>query len=558
MALNFNIAMKNLYLFFLLAFNLNFYCQDTVGTLTYTTDAYNGYTLFSSGTSTETYLINNCGEVINQWTSNYTPGNSLYLLENGNLLRTGKIDNPSITIGGIGGIIELFSWDNTLLWQYTYSTSEVAQHHDIFPLPNGNILMLALSVMTGTEAIQAGRDPLKLSEGRLFNEQIIELEPLGANQANIVWEWNLKDHLIQDIDNTKDNFGVVADNPQLLNINFLNNNSSLGPANWIHANSIQYNETLDQIILSSRLLSEIYIIDHSTTTSEAASHSGGNYNKGGDFLYRWGNPKAYNHGDSDDQQLFGQHFPHWIEDGFTDAGKIILFNNGNAREVELSTNTPINYSSIDVIDPSETSGVYAYDAINGYSPTSPSWTYTDPIDVKLFYSPILSGAQRLPNGNTLICNGILGKFFEIDSNGDTVWEYVNPDSSSGIIKQGEPPSSNVVFRATKLPLNYPAFSGKNLTPGAPIQTEVNFNCSILSNLTVNISKILLHPTPVKDILNIKSQQTVSNIRIYNILGKVVKEFKSTYSLNLSNLKQGLYVIQFQIDGAIINKKIIKT
>jgi hypothetical protein len=267
--------------------------QNTLGIIRNDLAAYNGYTLFSPNQSTETYLINNCGEILHQWTSSYTPAASVYLLENGNLLRTGKISNSNITFGGVGGKIELFDWDNNLLWEYTYSSPLMSQHHDIYPLPNGHILMLAVDTITQVDAINAGRNPALITQGKLFNEQIIELEPiLGTNTANIVWEWDIKDHIIQDYDVTKTNYGIVSDHPELLDFNFLNDNN--GAANWLHFNSMQYNTTLDQILLSSRLLSEVYIIDHSTTTLEASTNAGGVYGKGGDFLYRWGNPESHN------------------------------------------------------------------------------------------------------------------------------------------------------------------------------------------------------------------------------------------------------------------------
>ena len=324
--------LKKLLLSFLFIVNLSV-GQNTVGTVSITEDAFEAYTLFTI--HTKTYLINNCGEVINDWTSNYLPGNSVYLLPNGNLLRAGRIVDGSsdINFGGTGGIVELFDWDGNTIWSYTYSSNNFKQHHDVYPLPNGNILMLSVSVMDEAEAIQAGRDPSFLPDSELFNEQILELEPVGSNGANIVWEWNIKNHLIQDFDNTKDNFGVIADNPQLLNINYLNGLD--GSDNWLHVNSMQYNETLDQIVISSRHLSEIWIIDHTTTTSEAESSIGGTYGKGGDLHYRWGNPQSYGQGTSVDRKLFGQHYPHFIKSGLPNEGKIIVFNNGFQTRQEL-------------------------------------------------------------------------------------------------------------------------------------------------------------------------------------------------------------------------------
>lgn len=522
--------------------------QNTVGVLKNEPDSLNGYTLLYPANSQETYLINNCGEVINQWHSNYTPGASAYLLENGNLLRTGKITNPDINFGGVGGKIELFDWDNNLLWEYTYSTTNHSQHHDVYPLPNGNILMLAVSTMQSLEAIQAGRDPSLLSDGKLFNEQILELEPVGSNHANIVWEWNIKEHLIQDIDNTKDNFGIVADNPQLLDINFLNANNPV--ANWLHINSIQYNENLDQIILSSRRLSEIYIIDHSTTTQEAASHSGGTYGKGGDFLYRWGNREAYDKGDNSNVTLDGQHYPHWVPDTFTDEGKIILFNNGNS----------VGFSSVEIIDPPTTSaGVYTYNSVTGYGPTASEWSYTAPTPSD-FFSSILSSGERLPNGNTLICDGDSGYFFEVDVNNIIVWEYVNPDAASGILSQGDIPSSNFTFRAKKFPFDYPAFIGRDLTPGDPIETNPDIsNCNLLSvpDNTIEELNVKLYPNPVIDYLTVDYAKSINSIEVYTMFGQLLKKVTNTKNIKLGNMSSGFYLIRINSEEGSITKKILK-
>lgn len=432
---------------------------NTVGVILNTANALNGYTLFA--VHTETYLINNCGEVVNQWTSKYS-GKSVYILENGNLLRAAEIPNPgNIIIPGIGGRVELFDWEGNLLWEYNYSTTTASQHHDVFPMPNGNVLILAATVINEAEARQIGRKIVTPPFMQLYNEQILELKPKNSNEADIVWEWNIKDHLIQDVDNTKDNYGDVSKNPQRLDVNFLGTTS--GGANWLHINSMQYNAELDQIILSSRHMNEIYIIDHSTTTAEAATGSGGTYQKGGDLLYRWGNPIVYGLGTIDDQILFGQHTPYWIEAGYPDAGKIMLFNNGVNRSPE--------YSEIFILTPPTTApGAYTFTANAAYGPKNPDYTYTAVVQTD-FFSEFVSNAQRLPNGNILICEGEPGHFFEIDSNENIVWDYISPVGASKILSQGENPdsTSNIVFRAIKYSVEYAAFEERDLTPGLPIE-----------------------------------------------------------------------------------------
>lgn len=534
---------------FLLLFSFSF-SQNTVGTVSITEDAYDAYTLFTSHKNT--YLINNCGEVLKTWTSNYLPGNAVYLLPNGNLLRAGRLNNGStINIGGDGGIIELFNWNGNKLWSYTYSSNNHRQHHDVYPLPNGNILVLAITVMSKSEAIEAGRNPNLLNDNELYNEQVIELEPIGTNQANIVWEWNIKDHFIQDLDNTKSNFGVISDNPQLLNINFLNDNSARN--NWLHINSMQYNAERDQIILSSRLLSEIWIIDHSTTTSEAASSSGGTYGKGGDLLYRWGNPEAYENGIPKDRMLFGQHTPYYIEPGLPNAGKIMIFNNGFQRTPE--------FSQVDIITPPETSlGVYEYLPDTAYGPQQTDYTYSDLFSVpSSFFTQVVSNAQQLPNGNILICEGINGYFFEIDDNKNKVWEYINPinNITGDTTEQMDDPIGNIVFRAQKYPLDYSAFTGKDLSPGLPLEDNPNLTpCNTLSVSDFELQSVNLYPNPTQGDLKINSKTTIHKVEVYNVLGEQVL-VTSSDRIDLSEQTNGIYFLKIHIDSNIISRKVIK-
>lgn len=444
------------------------HAQQTVGLFTQANGSEDGYVLFAPMMSTSTYLIDKCGKELHSWSSTHKPGQSVYLLEDGTLMRPGSTNNLVFTAGGSGGIIEQFDWNSNLLWSYTISDTLQCQHHDICPLPNGNILAIAWERKTITEAINAGRDPA-LTGTDFWSEQILELQPIGTNSANIVWEWHAWDHLVQDHDNSKNNYGTVSDHPELVNINHYSGQAT--NSDWLHMNAIAYNPALDQVMVSLHNFNEIWIIDHSTTTAEAASHTGGTHNKGGDLLYRWGNPAAYDRGTAADRKLFGQHNARWIEGGLPDPGKIMIFNNGNGRQ-------PANYSSVDIIvPPVDNNGDYSITGSQPYEPANIYWSYADPTPTD-FYAMNISGAQRLANGNTLICNGPAGTFFEVDSMGSTVWKYVNPINNTGAISQGSPATQNLVFRCSLYPVSYPGFANQTLTPGAPLeQNPLSYTCS---------------------------------------------------------------------------------
>jgi len=382
--------------------------------------SFDGYTLFAPEMWRYTYLINNNGTIVNMWKSDYIQALGTYLLDNGNLIRTCSkiIPNPNFITGGFTGCVEIFDWNGSLLWDFEYSTDKYCLHHDVEVLPNGNILMIAWEKKNADEAIDAGRNSNDIQMGELWPDHIIEVEPTGPSSGNIVWEWHVWDHLIQDHDSTKENYGIVADHPELIDINFDARQHFSTYADIHHTNSIDYNEELDQILLSIPNFCEIWIIDHSTTIEEAAGHTGGRYGKGGDLLYRWGNPQAYHAGDDNDQVFYNQHDAQWIETGSPGEGNILVFNNGLKRPED-------EYSSVEeIIPPLDEYGNYALTPGFAYGPEEPTWIYTAQNQTD-FYSKAISGAQRLPNGNTLICEGNNGYFFEVTHEKEIVWEYVN-------------------------------------------------------------------------------------------------------------------------------------
>ena len=446
------------------------YCDDRVN---------EDYTLFAPMSSASTYLIDSHGREIHSWTSSsgLRPGLSAYVLEDGDLLRTANIGTDgggSFSGGGIAGKVERLSWDSQIEWEWYYVGDSRRSHHDIEPLPNGNLLMIAWGYKSETDSQDAGRDPDKMSQNALWPDHIIEVEPSGTNQGTVVWEWHIWDHLIQDFDSTKDNYGIVADHPELLDINFAD---ASGPnkykSDWMHCNGIDYNPTLDQIALSCKNTNEIYIIDHSTSTEEAASHSGGNSGKGGDILYRWGNPEAYRAGTPEDQQLFGQHDIQWIQEGRPGAGDLSLFNNGVGRST--------SYSSVDVISPPLVNGEYVIESGSAWGPEAPNWTWDQGTDM---YGTSISGAERLENGNTLVTWGQRGTFYEVNLEGEIVWEYINPVIGNGPMNQGETipqgqnanSQQNTVFKTHRYNSSFAGFIGKDLTPGDYIESWTD-NCN---------------------------------------------------------------------------------
>ena len=432
------------------------------GVLRHESGAFEGYTLFAPLRSTTTYLVDMRGRVVHTWESDVPPGHSVYLLKNGHLLRCGRdLRNGAFHGGGIGGRVCEYDWDGKLVWEYVYSDEQHCQHHDIEPLPNGNVLILAWERKSDDEAIAAGRNPDLLHGRELWADHIIEVKPEGQRGGTVVWQWHVWDHLVQDHDSTRANFGFVEDNPARIDINFVGGSTDLssaelrrlrslgyvggspggggqgGQPDWNHTNSIAYNAELDQIVLSVLGFDEIWVIDHSTTTAEAAGSAGGRWGQGGDLLYRWGNPQTYRAGTAADRRLFAQHDARWIEPGFPGAGNLLVFNNGRGRREG-------RYSTVDEIaSPLSRDRKYRRKAGAAFGPAKPAWTFKSG-EAADFFSGHISGAQRLANGNTLICCGEKGHLFEVTRAGKVVWEYANPHSGKTGM-QGPPPGAPGVF-----------------------------------------------------------------------------------------------------------------
>ena len=426
-----------------------------------------GYTLVTGYVNSDVFLLDPLGRVAHAWHLK-TPFKHAKLLDNGNLL----VEKMSGS-----GILE-FDPRGNKIWEY-----KISIHHDFLKMPNGNVMMIAVGRKTREEVIAAGANPEFVHQDGLGYDYLLEVRPTSAIGGEVVWQWSTWDHLVQDFDPTKPNYGAIAEHPERIDLNFLLQTISelrqYAPQDWLHTNSIDYNPALDQIMLSPRHFSELWIIDRSATTQEARGHTGGNGGMGGDLLYRWGNPRAYGRGDADDQRLFWQHQTHWIPSGLPGAGNILLFNNG----MELPGDKR-RYSSIDELVPPALGYRYRRADNAAYPPDALEWTYAaqPPAD---FYAPSMSGTQRLPNGNTLIVDGTAGTIFQATPCGRIVWKYVAPLDNRIHLRQGERPSSgarfsslrgghvhllnNGVYRAYWHSPDHPGLQALDLVPGAFIE-----------------------------------------------------------------------------------------
>jgi len=442
--------------------------------------AYDGYTLFNPNNSRTTYLVDMQGNTVHQWNHARNGGYSVYLLENGHLLRPAVTSTPAIRGAASAGLIQEIDWDGNVVWEFDYAGSDHVTHHDIEPMPNGNILMIAWEVKSSTEAAAAGR----VNARTMWPDHLVEVKPEGTNGGTIVWEWHAWDHLVQDRDPSAANYGIVSEHPELIDINLGGVSGGPGSGDWLHINGISYNPVNDQIVISSHFMDEIYVIDHSTTKEEAAGHAGGQYGKGGDLLYRWGKPQNY--GAPGGEVFDVVHCSYWVPEGLPGEGNIMAFNNNERTRAS---------TIVEISPPVDGEGRYILQSGQAYGPTAPHWSYSNG---SVFYSNHLGGNQRLPNGNTLITEATSGYLFEVDPQGNEVWNFSFGQQIARSLRHGR---------------DYPGLA-------ALLGTDVGTNPALASTITISCA-----PNPLTDFTVFNYSTHSANdlrITIHDMLGKQLR------------------------------------
>lgn len=404
-----------------------------------------------------TYLLATDGTTLHQWHNKHQApeGTMAVLLPNGLLLRSSTADTwfkMRKLPPGSHGRLELIDWYGQVVWSYEHCNAPYyCLHNDIQAMPNGNILVLSYESKTIEEAIAMGWQKQPDFDGSaVWGESIYEIKPdIKNGSAQIVWEWHSWEHIVQDINPSKPNFNAIADSYGKLDLNY----ETLGEAEYskgqlYNLNAIDYNQQLDVIMVSSAIFGELWFIDHSTTSEEASSQSGGNYGKGGNLIYRWGNPAALKTANSrktmQGRKLYWQQDANWIQSGLLAKGDILIFNSGHFRgpgntfkpyKSSLSWDTPRYSTLMEIKLPIQNNRLIAGAA------SDVVWSYNAEDKNDNFFSPFTGSSRRLANGNTLATLSPYKRIIEVTQDGTKVLDFTLPGPGQ-------------IYKAFKLPKNY--------------------------------------------------------------------------------------------------------
>jgi hypothetical protein len=482
--------------------------------------AYNGYTLFSpfwfgnpSGVWT-TYLIDMQGNLVKSWDFDTAPGFYGYFTMDGTFMRPGQdpdaadIDTYGVLTGPRSGRVQELDWDGNVLLEFTHMSEDSMMHHDYRKIWNNTLgqytyLLLTFERMTAQDAIDNGANPDLYEAGYTNDGNGWSLDGIYETDAsgNTLWSWSFADHLCQSYDPTKPNYYEdVSTAPGKLDLNYMTPVGGIR-TDWTHCNSLDYNQELDQICVNAKRMSEFYVIDHGGTfvAGDPAASVANAASDAGDFMYRFGNPAAYGQGEpaafntEGNQQMYGSHDIQWIggaNSAFTAAelsgvglGNFLIFDNGcwctkgyHSESIEINGFLDAEGNNTgSYVNPPDAGYVSGTDSLSNQV----AWNFRSGME-NSFYSSYISGSQRLPNGNTLVCSGACGHFFEVTQDGEVVWEYINPMQGGGFGPGAGPPTAREfqtdadggmtfsVFRAHRYGPDHPMFVGKNLTSMGPI------------------------------------------------------------------------------------------
>ena len=387
-------------------------CPERPRVVVHEEGALDGYTLVSTRSLTTVELRDMEGRVVHSWDLIGFPAK---LFPGGNILGSLGVGEGLETVE----VVEK-TWGGARIFSFSdWDGGSARQHHDYQREGNPvGYYTPALSFLPeGKTLVLANLDRLvpEVSEEEIKDDVVYEVDWEGTLSPFV---WRAADHIDEFGFDEAARAALKEQSGEWLAINSM---SRLGPNRWFEAGDRRF--APENILLSSRLASFLVIIDHET----------------GGVVWRVG-PDFASGPEAALGQFQGQHHAHLIPEGLPGAGNVLLFDNGAPSGYGGPFGYPKyparHYSRVVEFDPVTLEIVWEYGPRLG--------------EAGSFYSEVMSSAQRLPNGNTLVSIGGDGTIFEITPEKRIVWEYRDTDLRTS------------VYRAYRLP---PEWLPEGFNPG---------------------------------------------------------------------------------------------
>ena len=362
---------------------------------------YNGYTLVTPIGGDYTYLMDENGCIVHGWSAEgFQPGYG-HLLPNRNLLVRGQeiveTEVGAYEPAGNADILLELDWEGNQIWRWEHPSF----HHDMCRMPNGNTLVITWNHCDPkiAEQVKGGMssDREALIKGNPEQMKFV-LSGLGVGGRPRDLSGYLSDTILEISPS-----GEVIHSWNAWEYCDLEKDMMCAhelPYEWTHCNSVKYIPE-GKVLLSFREINLVMMIKWPE----------------GDVLWRWGGDHLISH----------QH-----DATLTPEGNILLFDNGTHHPV-----TP--HSRVIEVD-MQTDGII--------------WQYA-PAVVFSFFSGHIGGCERLPNGNTLICEGQSGRVFEVTPDCKVCWEWVTP-----FVHPFKGVMASMIFRAHRYAPDSPELQGR--------------------------------------------------------------------------------------------------
>jgi len=423
------------------------------GTTIYKPDkCQNGYTVYATEVEGQgSVLIDMNGNVVKQWFNMSNMDHPVKILKGGYIMGATreKVEHvgrewkhPESTD------LSIMDWNGKIVWNF----SKAGMHHD-FQLPGNPVgyWVPGMPMTLNTDKVlilshKMVKNP-RISDKLLEDDYLVEVDTNGK----VLWEYlysNNKDFAAMGF--TEEDKNTMYKHPNFAATRIkgtqggdwthINCASYVGPNKWYDEDPVKYAMFHpDNIISDGRQTNTLEIIDHKT--KKRVWQVGPYYAP--DTMWTF-NGKQYPNAYKRLDWIIGVHHTHMIPKGLPGEGNILTYDNGgrggygapNPGSPNGLNNAIRDSSRVLEFDPTTLRVVWEY--------SGRTMGYRDEYKI---YSAYVSGAQRLPNGNTLITNGSVGQFMEVTPDLEIVWEYISPYFN----KTGK---YNLVYRCYRVPYDY--------------------------------------------------------------------------------------------------------